>query len=83
MMYDDSNPERVVFSVDGKMRGVAVAGQDNNRTWLYWLEEPIEFHGGERVELRAAGAAASTASATSSSYPNRRRSARSATTWRT
>ena len=55
MMFDDSNPERVVFSVDEKTQGVAVAGQDNNRTWLYWLEEPIEFRGGERVELRAAG----------------------------
>ena len=56
MMFDDSNPERVVLYVDGKMRGVAVAGGDNNRTWLYWLAEPIEFQGGERVELRAAGA---------------------------
>ncbi|NQT17889.1 MAG: hypothetical protein HQ582_34375, partial [Planctomycetes bacterium] len=55
MMFDDSSPERVVFSVDDKTQGVAVAGQDNNRTWLYWLEEPIEFRGGERVELRAAG----------------------------
>jgi len=55
MMYDDSNQERIVFSVDDKMQGVAVANQDNNRTWLYWLEEPIAFQGGERVELRAAG----------------------------
>jgi len=56
MMYDDSNPERVVLYVHGKMQGVAVANQDNNRTWLYWLEDPIDFRGGERVELRAAGA---------------------------
>ena len=56
MMYDDANEDRIVVYVDGKMRGVAVANQDNNRTWLYWLREPIEFRGGERVELRAAGA---------------------------
>ena len=56
MMYDDSNDERVALYVDDEIKGVAVAKQDNNRTWLYWLEEPIEFEGGERVELRAAGA---------------------------
>lgn len=56
MMYDDGNDERVAFYVDDKFHGIAVANQDNNRTWLYWLEQPIEFNGGERVELRAAGA---------------------------
>lgn len=55
MMYDDGNDERVVIAVDDQVRGVAVANQDNNTTWLYWLEQPIEFRGGERVELRAAG----------------------------
>ena len=55
MMYDDSSDERVVIAVDGQVRGVAVANQDNNRTWLYWLEQPIAFRGGERVELEAAG----------------------------
>ncbi len=55
MMYDDASDERVVISVGGKVRGVAVARKDNNRTWLYWLEQPIEFAGGERVELKAAG----------------------------
>lgn len=56
MMYDDGNDERVAFYVDGKFHGIAVANQDNNRTWLYWLDRPVEFRGGERVELRAAGA---------------------------
>ena len=28
---------------------------DNNRTWLYWLEQPVAFTAGERVELRALG----------------------------
>ncbi len=55
MMYDDANDERVVISIAGKVQGVAVARQDNNRTWLYWLKEAHEFHGGERVELQAIG----------------------------
>jgi hypothetical protein len=56
MMFDDSSDERVVFRVDEEIRGVAVANRDNNRTWLYWIKDPIEFRGGERVELKAAGA---------------------------
>ena len=56
MMYDDSNDERVGLYVEDKLHGVAVANQDNNQTWLYWLEDPCEFLGGERVELRAFGA---------------------------
>jgi len=55
MMYDDSNDERVGIYIEGRLCGVAVARQDNNRTWLYWLAEPQEFRGGERVELRAVG----------------------------
>jgi len=55
MMYDDANDERVAVYVDDEVRGVAVSNQDNNRTWLYWLDAPLEFRGGERVELRAAG----------------------------
>jgi len=56
MMYDDSSSERVGFYIDGKMCGIAVANQDNNTTWLYWLRKPHEFKGGERVELRGLGA---------------------------
>jgi len=55
LMYDDGNDERLGLSVDGEFRGVAVARQNNNRTWLYWLTEPQEFRGGERVELRTLG----------------------------
>ncbi len=55
LMYDDSNSERLGFYVDGEFRGVAVARENNNRTWLYWLTEPQEFRGGERVELRTLG----------------------------
>lgn len=55
MMYDDSNDERLGFFIDGKFMGAAVARQDNNRTWLYWLAEPYAFRGRERVELRPLG----------------------------
>jgi hypothetical protein len=55
MMYDDSNDERVGFYVGGHLQGVAVANVDNNTTWLYWLEQPVELTAGERVELRALG----------------------------
>ncbi len=55
MMYDDSNDERVVLSVDDQMQGVAVATADNNRTWLYWLDEAQDFRGGETVQLEAGG----------------------------
>ena len=55
MMYDDSQDERVAIYAGGKLCGVAVARQDNNRTWLYWLQEAREFSEGQRVELRAVG----------------------------
>jgi hypothetical protein len=55
MMYDDSNDERVAIHIDDQLCGVAVARQDNNRTWLYWLDEAREFRGDEQVELRAVG----------------------------
>ena len=56
MMYDAPEDERIVLSVDGKIRGVAVARLGTRRTWLYWLREAIDFSGGESVELKAVGA---------------------------
>lgn len=55
MMYDDSNDDRMGIAIDGKLQGVAVAREDNNRTWLYWLQQPYEFRGGERVEFQGIG----------------------------
>ena len=55
MMYDDGADERVVVSVSGKMRGVAVARLGTRRTWLYWLQDAIDFAGDEAVELKAMG----------------------------
>jgi hypothetical protein len=54
-MYDDSNDERMGFYVNDQLRGIAVANQNNNQTWLYWLEAATEFAGDERIELRALG----------------------------
>ena len=55
MMYDDSRDERVVIRVNDELAGVAVANQNNNRTWLYYLSEPREFKAGDVVCLEAAG----------------------------
>ena len=55
MMYDDSAEERIGLVVDDRMLGVVVANQNNNRTWLYWLEKPISLREGQEVELRAEG----------------------------
>lgn len=55
LMYDDRNEERLGFYVDDQFRGAAVARENNNRTWLYWLAEPVDFRGGERVQLRTLG----------------------------
>jgi len=55
LMYDDSSDERVGLYIDGSLLGVAVANQDNNTEWLYWLRDARDFRGGERVELRALG----------------------------
>ncbi len=55
IMYDDMRDERVVLSVDDEIRGVAVARLGTRRTWLYWLQDAIDFSGDETVELKAMG----------------------------
>jgi hypothetical protein len=55
LMYDDGNDERLGVYVEGEFRGAAVASRNNHRTWLYWLIDPQEFGGGERVEVRTLG----------------------------
>jgi exo-rhamnogalacturonan lyase-like protein len=55
VMYDDMRDERVVLSVDDEIRGVAVARLGTRRTWLYWLQDAIDFSGDETVELKAMG----------------------------
>ncbi len=82
MMYDDSNDERVGIYVVDKLLGVAVARKDNNRTWLYWLDEPYEFQGGDACSWKRSAQAASMDSAIFSFCAKSRRSARSRPAWR-
>lgn len=55
LMYDNGNEDRIVFQIDGAVKGVAVANADNYRHWLYWLDEPIHFTGKEQLSLVATG----------------------------
>ena len=55
MMYDDGADERIEILINGESKGLAVSNQNNYRTWFYWLREPIDLRGDEKVELRAVG----------------------------
>ena len=55
MMYDDSRDERVIIRVNDEFAGLAVANQNNNRTWLYYLSEARDFKAGDVASLEAAG----------------------------
>ena len=54
-MYDDANDERMVIRVNDEFAGFARANQNNNRTWIYWLDEPREFQAGDRISFEAVG----------------------------
>ncbi len=56
LMYDDSNDERVVIRINDEFRGIAVANANNNRHWIYHLDEPVELAEGDVISLEAAGA---------------------------
>ncbi|MDA0838450.1 MAG: hypothetical protein O2857_11765 [Planctomycetota bacterium] len=55
MMYDDGADERIEILVNGQSLGLAVSTENNYRTWLYWLKDPVELKGDERIELKAVG----------------------------
>lgn len=44
---------RVGIRIDGVEKGSAAINAANNNYWLYWLDQPVDFHGGELVELVA------------------------------
>jgi hypothetical protein len=44
---------KVGIRIDGVDKGSAAINAANNNYWLYWLDEAIEFKGGELVELVA------------------------------
>ncbi|MDP6118748.1 MAG: hypothetical protein QGG53_43350 [Planctomycetota bacterium] len=56
MMYDDGADERIEILINGKSKGLAVSNQNNYRTWLYWLRDPVDLKGDEKIELKAVGA---------------------------
>ncbi|MBT7166653.1 MAG: hypothetical protein HN904_27975, partial [Victivallales bacterium] len=54
MIFDRRNyGAKVGISVDGEKKGSAAINAANNNYWLYWLDEAVDFGGGELVELVA------------------------------
>ena len=53
IFYDTRGRESIAISIDGTERGVAVADRDDNRQYLFFLDQPHTFRGGEIIELRA------------------------------
>jgi hypothetical protein len=52
-MIFDRTGARVGIRVDGVEKGLAAINAANNNYWFYWLDEAIDFKGGELVELVA------------------------------
>lgn len=55
MMYDDGNDERVAVYLRGELAGLALARNDNNRDWLFYLSDPVDIAEGDEVTLVALG----------------------------
>ncbi len=55
LMYDDSRDERVAISVNDEFAGLAAANVNNNRHWIYWLDEARELLAGDTVSFEAVG----------------------------
>lgn len=55
MMYDDGSDERVVIRVNDQFAGIAVSNANNNRHWIYWLDEARQFQVGDRISFEAVG----------------------------
>ena len=53
IFYDSDGNEQIEVSLDGSRKGVAVAKTDNNRQYLFFLDQPVTFRGGEQIELLA------------------------------
>ena len=54
MIFDRRNDgAKVGIRIDGVEKGSAAINAANNNYWLYWLDEAIDFQGGELVELVA------------------------------
>ncbi|MFW6437453.1 MAG: hypothetical protein ACOCZ7_00450, partial [Armatimonadota bacterium] len=55
LMYDDGSDERVAIYVNDEFAGIAVSNANNNRHWIYWLDEAREFEAGDRISFEAVG----------------------------
>ena len=59
MVFDRADyGAKVGIRVDGVEKGSAAINAANNNYWLYWLDQAIDFKGGELVELVALGGTA-------------------------
>ncbi|MFW6156208.1 MAG: hypothetical protein ACOC7J_02720, partial [Armatimonadota bacterium] len=55
LMYDDSRDERVAIRINDQFEGLAAANVNNNRHWIYWLDEPRDLQAGDTVGFEAVG----------------------------
>ncbi len=55
LMYDDGSDERIAIHVNDEFAGIAVANANNNRHWIYWLDEARDFEAGDRISFEAVG----------------------------
>ncbi len=55
LVYDDGADERFVIRVNDNVAGVVVANANNNRHWIYHLDEPIQLQAGDEVSFEAVG----------------------------
>ena len=51
MLYDGAGQETFRLSIDGEEKGIIKAEWDDNRTYVFVLQEPVSFRGGEEIKL--------------------------------
>jgi len=51
MLYDGAGKEEFRLSIDSEEKGVIKAEWDDNRTYVFVLQEPVSFRGGEEIKL--------------------------------
>jgi hypothetical protein len=55
IVYDADGRERFVILAAGRRLGEAVADWDNARQRLFFVSDPVDFKGGEEIEIQALG----------------------------
>ncbi|MGI6355036.1 MAG: hypothetical protein ACOX6W_08075 [Lentisphaeria bacterium] len=56
LIFDRNDGSRFAMTIQGDVKGFAPINVNNNRYWVYWLRDAIDFQGGENVEVIACGA---------------------------